>query len=509
MAWISDFFGNGPRRVTIDLLSGNATGGVAGPDTKSADVACMEQKWCLIDDVLEGHDAIKRGRERFLPKFERESEAKYRRRLHDAPWRPIVPTALENITSRPFTSPVTLSGNPAPPMQKFAEDVDGQGNSLHVFARNIFDHAVSHGVAVFFVDYSRVPGLETLADEIEAGVRPYWCHIPVRNLIDVRTQFIKGREIVTHARWLEHPIVADGFAESCIPQVKVVEVKDGGRVYWTIWQKQGNGDFAQTDSGELTAMTEVPLVRIFTGKKKGAIANKPWTYELCHLGLEYYRCLARQAEIENFSGWPMLAGQGIAKGEDEIELGPNTVLFAPPTDGTGESKWEILGPDAGLVGEIGKGPERVLDVFSRLAMEPTVPKAGVTATAAGVDNSRAHSAIEAWSSNLKNALDEGLAFTAQWLGIADAITANVSTDFAALTGSMDEAKILGDAQKRNVISAKTERAELKRRGILGPDFREEDEEQRLAEEQQGLIPEQPIDPVTGNVIDYFNERKSL
>jgi hypothetical protein len=85
------------------------------------------------------------------------------------------------------------------------------------------------------------------------------------------------------------------------------------------------------------------------------------------------------------------------------------------------------------------------------------------------------------------------------LGIADTVTANVSTDFAALTGSTDEARLIGDAQKRNVISAKTERAELKRRGILGPDFREEDEEMRLAEEQLGLEPEQPMDPVTGNV----------
>jgi uncharacterized protein DUF4055 len=224
----------------------------------------------------------------------------------------------------------------------------------------------------------------------------------------------------------------------------------------------------------------VPLVRIFCGKKKGAIANKPWLYELCHVALEYYRSLARQTEIENFSGWPIFAGQGIAKGDDEIELGPNVTLFAPPTDATGGSKWELLGPDAALVEQIGKSPERVLDVFSKLAMEPTVPKASVTATAAGVDNSRAHSAIEAWAGNLKNALDEGLAFTAQWLGVADTVTANVSTDFAALTGSTDEAKIIGDAQKRNVISAKTERAELKRRGILGPDFREEDEEQRLA-----------------------------
>ncbi|MBR1233655.1 DUF4055 domain-containing protein [Bradyrhizobium sp. AUGA SZCCT0182] len=504
MGWLTDLFGQGPRYLTA--ASSGATRGIAGPDTKSDDIASMEHKWKLIDDVLEGHDAIKRGGERFLPRFAKESDAKYKRRLHDAPWRPIVPDALENITSRPFTSPVTLSGNASSRMTAFAEDVDGQGNSINIFARNILDDAVAHGVAVFLVDFTRNVARQdgrpkSIADDKAEGVRPFWCHIPVCDLIDVRTQFIKGRERVTHARWLEYPKIADGFAESCIPQVRVIEIKDGGLVYWTIWQQQSNGDFAQTDSGVLTAMTEVPLVRVFTGKKKGTIANKPWSYELCHVALEYYRSLARQTEIENFSGWPMLAGQGIAKGTEEIELGPNTVLFAPPSDGTGGSKWEILGPDAALVGEIGKGPERVLDVFSKLAMEPTVPKAGVTATAAGVDNSRAHSAIEAWAGNLKNGLDEGLAFTAQWLGIADTVTANVSTDFAALTGSTDEAKIIGDAQRRNVISAKTERSELKRRGILGPDFKEEDEEERLAEEQMGLEAEEPMDPVTGEILE--------
>ena len=41
---------------------------------------------------------------------------------------------------------------------------------------------------------------------------------------------------------------------------------------------------------------------------------------------------------------------------------------------------------------------------------------------------------------------------------------------------------------------------MKRRGILGPDFKEDEEEKRLAEEQLGLEPEQPFDPVTGSVL---------
>ena len=93
-------------------------------------------------------------------------------------------------------------------------------------------------------------------------------------------------------------------------------------------------------------MTEVPLVIIRTGRKKEIIANDPWTYQLCHVALEYYRALARQNEIENMSGWPMLAGQGISKpsGEDEIAIGPHTVLYAPPTlDTSGNSKMGNLG----------------------------------------------------------------------------------------------------------------------------------------------------------------------
>ena len=143
-----------------------------------------------------------------------------------------------------------------------------------------------------------------------------------------------------------------------------------------------------------------------------------------------------------------------------------------------------------------------MEVFSKLALEPTLPKSNVTATSSAIDNSRAHSAIKSWAISLKNALDEGLMFTAKWLAIADVTTANVSTDFAALVGGADEAKVLASAQQRSVISAKTERNELKRRSILGPDApSDEEEEERIAIERGGLEPEFEIDPRTGEPID--------
>jgi len=41
MGWLTDLFGQGPRYVTIASSGAHATGDTTGPDTKSADIACM------------------------------------------------------------------------------------------------------------------------------------------------------------------------------------------------------------------------------------------------------------------------------------------------------------------------------------------------------------------------------------------------------------------------------------------------------------------------------------
>ncbi|MBR1281620.1 DUF4055 domain-containing protein [Bradyrhizobium sp. AUGA SZCCT0177] len=197
------------------------------------------------------------------------------------------------------------------------------------------------------------------------------------------------------------------------------------------------------------------------------------------------------------------ASTGERETASQIEIGPGITLFAPPSGAEGKTDWKIIGPDAALVAEVAKSPERVMDEFRRLAMEPMVQKSGnVTATASAIDNSRAHSAIEAWAGGLKDALDQALKFTSMWLQQSDQVTANVSTDFVAMVGSTEEAKVIADAQKRGVLSGKTERAELKRRSILAPDWNEDEEDEQIALEREGLEPEEPFNPVNGDLLPF-------
>jgi hypothetical protein len=139
--------------------------------------------------------------------------------------------------------------------------------------------------------------------------------------------------------------------------------------------------------------------------------------------------------------------------------------------------------------------ERITENFRRLAMQPTVQKTGnITATATAVDASKAHSAVEAWAIALKDALDQALMFTAAWMNVSDTATASVHTDFAADLSNVEQEKVLSDGSAKGIVSKKTVRGEWKRTGVLGPDYDKSDEEQRLAEEQQGLDPEDPIKP---------------
>lgn len=501
--WFSELFGAGARFVAgAQTLQKSA-----GPNTPSADAAAMAPKWKLISDVMEGSDAIKAAGPIYLPKFENETEAKYRRRLADAPWRPDLPAAIEAITSKPFSKPVTLSGTPSEKMSAFADDVDTRGNNLHVFARTVFDVGVTYGVAALFVDYTRtIPRGDgrplSIAEERAQGARPYWLQIKPQDLISIRTRIILGKESVVHARWWECSTEDDGFAEKFVRRIRVIELDAVGTPHWSLLEEQTNGEFVEIASGDLS-IPEIPLVLFYTGKRKGGgFAVKPPMYDLAIVALEHYRAMARSTEIENFSGWPTLVGVGMGKPEETIEVGPATVLYAPPAGSEGKTDWKIIGPDAALVAEVAKSPERVMEAFNKLAMEPTIPRANVTATAAGIDNSRAHSAIEAWAGALQDALNQALRFTAMWLKEPDATTATVATDFVSRASSSDEARVLGDAQKRGVISAKTERAELKRRSILSPEFDEESEELQIAAEQQGLEPEGEIDPTSGDVVPF-------
>jgi len=256
----------------------------------------------------------------------------------------------------------------------------------------------------------------------------------------------------------------------------------------------------------------------FTGPRSGNYRVKPPLLDLAGMQIELYRAMSRKDQILTLAGSPMLVGKGFSppaptpiivdgvqtgeRSAPQIEVGPGVVLFAPAAAEGVQPSWDYIQPDAANIKEVRDDVDGIMEDFRRLALQPTTPKSGnMVATGQAIDAAKSHSAVEAWANGLADALNQALVYTMRWLKLADTITVVMHTDFGVDLQGTEEAKVIGDMQKRGVISAQTEREEAARRGILGPSFDEGQEEQRIAEEQQGLEPEQELDPVTGLPIE--------
>jgi hypothetical protein len=132
--------------------------------------------------------------------------------------------------------------------------------------------------------------------------------------------------------------------------------------------------------------------------------------------------------------------------------------------------------------------QSVVEDMQRLGLQPTIARSGdISATEVSITSAKAHSALEAWALNLKDALEQAFKLTMPWFGVEDRaaigpheVAVNVHTDFSADTQASPEASVLLSAEKEHVISKKTARDELARRGLLGPGYDPKAEEARLA-----------------------------
>lgn len=506
------------------------------PSTTSGDYNAMSPGWEMISDILAGAAAIRAKREKYLPKFQKESDNGYKLRLEAAPWRPEFEGALNSLSAKPFSKTVTV--NPDAPeiilgkvvnekakerRGGLVDDIDGQGNSLHVFAREAFRCGVGYGIEGIYVAFPSVGPALTIAQEKQLGIRPYWVHLRARDIIDLKFKVVGGRTVVSRIRIREDTVEEDGFAEKTIHRIRMVSLDDANRVLWQTWIKDKEGKYQPELSGTMTGVSEIPVALFFAAPREGNYRIKPPMLDLADVQIELYRTMSRADNVLTLAGAPMLVGKGLmppqpekvvdgegrvveTKSASQVEVGPGVVLFAPPQGDGVQPDWNYIQPDAKNLKEVREQVDDVMEDFRRLALQPTTPKSGnMVATGQAIDAAKAHTAIEAWALNFADTLNQALMFTMQWLKLSDTVSVVMHTDFGIDLQGSEEARVLGDAQKRGVISAKTEREELARRGVLGPSFDEEREEQRIAEEREGLEPEEDIDPRTGEPIDRSKE----
>lgn len=462
-----------------------------GPNDESGAYAAMSSTWTKITDIRAGADAVRAKGEVYLPRFEAEDKNDYARRLASAPWRPEFNDALGTLVAKPFSRDIAVTNAESAELKAIVEDVDTRGNNLTVFAREMMADGVSYGLHAILVDHPPNPGARTVAEERAAALRPYFVHVKAEQLIAVYFGVVDGNLWPIHARIREVLTERDGFSEKTITQVRVLEPG-----IWQVWRANDKDEWSIHEQGT-TSLTYVPLVIWFTGERKGDHEVKPPLKDLADLQMELYRALSREDEVLNFAGYPMLSGNGFHKPSEPIVVGPRSVLYAPGGEGVNTS-WSFIQPDPANLAEIRAKIAAIQSDMHRLGMMPMVQKAGgISATATAVDTAKAHSVLQMWAITLKDALEQAFVIAEDYRGRESKVEVQAFTDFTADPFAQAPLTALREARKSGDISRRTYWQGLRRFDVLPADFDADQEDEALATENEGIEPEEPIDPRTG------------
>lgn len=497
----------------------------AGPDTTSSDYDSMFPYWSKVADILGGATAMRKlpvGGNPYLPQFPNESLADYQRRVQNAKFSNIYRDIVESLAAKPFTKEVTLAEGAADQYKQMAEDIDGAGNHLHVFAGQAFFDGINNAVDWIMVDYVRMRPGSTLADERRMNARPYWVHVPARRVLAVYSGRIGAEEVLTHVRILESGKQRDpnGYGEVETTRVRVydrapiVDEETGETVnyapatYEVLEQKSySSGGRTSTtwesvDSGPIS-IGIIPMVPVIMGRRKeGSWRFIPPLQDAVELQIEHFQQESGLKHASENAAFPMLAGNGVTPpmvpnpraGEEgqpamvpgTVPVGPKTVLYAPPNDQGEHGEWAFIEPAGSSLKFLADEVDKTEKQLRELGRQPLTAQTGnLTVVTTAFAAQKGNSLIQAWAMNLKDALENAWAVTAMWLGQSNAPAVFVNTDFdIGLSDDQDPATLL-QMRASGDLSHKTLCGEFQRRGILSAEFDFDEEVDLLNEEGPG------------------------
>jgi hypothetical protein len=476
------------------------------PIDRSGDSAAMLPYWQMVETILGGSDAIKAAGKACLPKFANESDADYRDRLDGGKFTNIFRDIVEGLAAKPFAKQVELGDGASEEIKAFAEDIDGQGNHIHVFAGVALFNSIANGLDWILVDKTAVQAGATLAEERAAGARPYWVRVPAVRMLAVYSAMIGGTEQFVHARIHEPERIRDGFGERVVNRVRVLNreiAEDAGRIVsagpatWELFEEQQKANTLETEwvsigSGEI-AIGIIPLAPVLTGRREeGSWRLMPPMKDAAHLQIKHYQGETNLEYAKALTAFPMLTASGVVPPTDSsgevqpVPVGPKSVLYAPPNSQGQNGEWKFIEITAESLKFLADEIKRTEQQLRELGRQPLTAQTGnLTVVTTAFAAQKGNSAVQAWALNLKDALEQALKITSLWLGGNEEPEVTIYTDFDVAMESDKAADVLLEMRKTGDISREALIIEAKRRDWLSSDYDADEDLQALIAEIPG------------------------
>jgi hypothetical protein len=314
--------------------------------------------------------------------------------------------------------------------------------------------------------------VRTLADERNAGLRPYWVIIRAQQILRARGVNIGGRLELARFAYIETSMEADGaFGEREVTRIRDYERTDSG-VVCTIYTKQGKEN---TWTSEVIPMSisRIPVAPAYSNRI-GFFHAEPPLLDLALENIDHYQTRSDRKSVLH-GCVPTLILSGTRKQDDtSLRIGVNSCIEMQ--DGTGA----YVEPSGS---SLTHSREELQDIEQRMAalglsMLQRQTRSAETAEAKRIDKSESDSQLAAVARGVEDAGEAALGFHTEWVGLPDGGSMEIDKSFISEPMDPQLLQVLV-SMVPNSLSLDTLWERMVAGGILGDSFNPEIERERL------------------------------
>tara|TARA_Y100000310_G_scaffold255696_1_gene263239 strand:- start:15039 stop:16484 length:1446 start_codon:yes stop_codon:yes gene_type:complete len=441
----------------------------------SLDYKDMQARFVLPDALMGGTLEMRKQGTTYMPQYPAEETTRYNRRLNNAVLYDAYRKAIDNLSARPFRTPVTIDDDAGDWWDEFVGDVDLANTALTTFARRQLADMLIYGKSHILVDYPDTASIAeergrplTAADEVWMNIRPYFVNISPKALIGWKSERIGGVETLTEIRILEETteyVKGENWEEETIERVHRWTREE----VTTFRKDSAESDAWREEYSRSNTLGLIPLVTIYANRQ-GFLKAWPPLEGLANLNQKHWWMQSDQDGIETVARVPMLFFRGFDS-EDlaAIDIGPYKVFG----NRANESDIKVV-ETSGKAVEVGRFALNNLEKqMQSMSMEPLIRKPGsVTATETALEEARNISDLESFVLLLETGIREGLGYVALWrnedpLGVP---LVNINKDSGLGLSDARELEELRLDYALGVIDQRTYLEHRKARGLYSEDM---------------------------------------
>jgi hypothetical protein len=424
---------------------------------------------------------------------------------------PALKQTVDGLTGVVFRVEPLLGDDVPEVIKSHCENIDGQGNHLTVFLKELFRDGLRDGHQGVLIDVAPAPVDEegqpkrlSAGQETRQGIRPYWIQIFPDNILSFRVAVRNGVVILSQLVVKETSEEPDGlFSTSDVTRYRKYKIEADGRVSFRVWTQDmvdnwNDKSYNDPESkGFITNQTEIPFVAIYCGPKLAPLVTRPPLLDLAYANISHTNVVSDRRNGLHAAMHPILVFKG-------RRISPKDVNTAA---GQGQDDSQLIGPGVGIdlpaTAEadvfyaehngtaLNTGRDEIQDIEKRmaaqgLAMLQNDTRAAETAEAKRIDKDEKTANLSSAARSLQDGAELCLAFHANYMRLPSGGSLIVNRQFEVQPLDPAMVTALSNAVGNGQLSLETLWEIMKKNEILPEDFDAEDELAKIV--AGGLVP---------------------